>query len=100
MFYNVLPALGPAGWALGGAALGVALVKAFADDCDRTVTVSPPSNAKRRKRKHAKERAAFDRVAERLSVTLAKFESRLDVMQSQINDLAKREPRHPEPGDT
>lgn len=90
MIYNVLPAaLGPAGWALAGAATGVALVKAFSDDGDRTVTVvqSPPSKPKRRKRKRAKERAAADRVAERLSETLAKFESRLDEMQGQVNDL-------------
>ena len=26
-------------------------------------------------------------------------DSRLDAMQSQINYLAEREPRHPEPGD-
>ena len=100
MFYNILPAaLGPVGWALAGAAAGATLVKALGDDCDRTVTVvqNPPGNAKRRKRKRAKEQA---RAAERLCVTLAKFDSRLDVMQSQIDDLAKREPRHPEPGDT
>lgn len=91
MIFNVLPAtLGPAGWAIVGAVTGAALTKALADDGDhRTVTVvqSPPSKAKRRKRKRAKERAASDRVAERLSETVAKFESRLDGMQGQINDL-------------
>ena len=101
MFYTVLPALGPVGWALGGAAVGVALVKAFSDESDRTVTVvqSPPSNAKRKKRKRAKERAAVHRAAERLNETLGKVDSRQDAMQSQINDLAEREPRHPKPGD-
>ena len=103
MFYNILPAtLGPVGWALAGVATGATLVKVLSDsggDCDRTVTVvqSPPQpKAKRGKRKRAKEQA---RVAERLCLTLAKVDSRLDVMQSQIDDLAKREPRHPEPSD-
>ena len=93
MFYSVLPALGPAGWALGGVLAGVAIVKAFGDDPpDRTVTVvqSPPSNAKRKKRKRAK-RATVDQAAERLNETLGKVDSRLDAMQSQINDLAERE---------
>ena len=100
MFYSVLPALGPVGWALSGAVAGVALVKALSsDESDRTVTVvqSPPSNAKRKSRKRAKERAAVHRVAERLNETLEKVDSRLDAMQIQINDL-EREPRHPESG--
>ena len=62
MIYNILPAaLGPVGWALlGGAAAGAILVKAFGDDCDRSVTVvqNPPNNAKRRKRKRTKKRTA------------------------------------------
>ena len=100
MFYSVLPALGPAGWALGGTLVGVALIKAFSDDdSDRTVTVVQSQRKKGKKRQRAKERAEVHRVVERLNQTLGKVDSRLDAMQSQINDLAEREPRHPEPGD-
>jgi len=92
-------ALGPVGWALGGAAAGVALVKALSDDADRAVTVvqtpPPPINAHDRVAD-----AVLVELAMRVCATLAKFDSRLDAMQSQIDDLAKRKPRHPESGDT
>ena len=77
MIYSILPALGPAGWAIGGVLAGAAIVKALDSDSDQhtvavvqeRVDVEP-----RRRRKHKRKR-------------LRAIKARLEAMERQNSDL-------------